>query len=55
MSSKDETMIKEREREGKLTLYSPLEFINLVFITSSGWQRNVAQPPWTEKVMIYMA
>lgn len=28
-----------------LTVYSPFEFISLVFITSRGWHKNVAQPP----------
>lgn len=31
--------------EAGLTLYSPLELISLVFSTSSGWHRKVAQPP----------
>lgn len=28
------------------TVYSPFEFISLVFSTSRGWHKNVAQPPW---------
>lgn len=37
-----------RRGETGLTVYSPLELISLVFSTSRGWHRKVAQPPCGE-------
>lgn len=38
-------MVQCRRREAPLTVYSPFELISLVFSTSRGWHKKVAQPP----------
>ncbi len=43
------------ESKQNLTLYSPFEFISLVFTTSIGWQRTVAQPPCEENIKMLLS
>ncbi len=43
------------ELKQNLTLYSPFEFISLVFTTSIGWQRTVAQPPCEENIKMLLS